>query len=836
MGWTKRHRPYTKELLFLPLLPFLLLVATANAYEIEESSSSESTEEYEQTDSYPPVEQGRAGVSDVCEEEVQKWMCIDLVNSDSATVSGPRVTDFPTVPEVKYEKLSQTIARVPPNATIQVTCSQVKVPSPTFNCSHDYLMINSARFCNNNFPQAPFTFTSGNPGSQESMVVLKTANPKRAAYSCQLQVVRRYPKRVIDLIKHVEHTLDVSGTAYRQETDFVILAPKKSFVVMSCPVFELASSPKDRVQCVLHRIAGKKTACVESPNTPTYVGAPEQRAQICINMVASPIVKIVSPFRDEMETEMDMTVRYEVMSVPHMVHYLWCNDFRLDTDCAKERLHWFNYNDRLCGHSRPRDFTYSYGHVEDKATYSLTYKKQRGVRQGHFSCFLYREPQTKGTYTLDLFSKNSATIEKHSAKRIFPHDSQVITYYVLAPPDSEINDRQYCDSNVPGRIRLELTYNYATVVFRDGKDASNSFKCTFERGSSMDKCAFEKKPPTTTLTPWETVPTTEAFDERESVIPRGRIYDSISTKDPQVYQQQSHQYHLVFLASLLRSFPQCQEESQYQRPRLAVGHLIPKENSRRSSRQFHQGYQLQKQCRPVFQVNLLLSFRQYLLGVSVPESQTSSPPSFPYSQFTTPFPPGPSGVPATESPIPSGVPGQPTAVVPSVSVGVSVPETETGSRPSYPHGEFTTQFPSAPSGLPTTETMPSGVPGQPTVVVPSVSVGCLSARGPNQQSTVFPLFTIYDSISTRALRCTSNRVTNTIWCSWPAYCGRSLSVSRSLSTRDRDWQSAILSSRRIHDAVPVSSIRGTNYRNNAAWCSWSTYCCRSVSICWRLSA
>ncbi|XP_054924747.1 uncharacterized protein [Dermacentor andersoni] len=538
MGWTKRHRarPSKKELLVLSLLPFLLLVATANAYEIEESSSSsESTEEYEQTDSYPPVEQGRSSVSDVCEEEVQKWMCIDLVNSDSAVVSGPRVTDFPTVPEVKYEKLTQTIARVthvysegyelmvPPNATIQVTCSQVKVQSPTFNCSHDYLMINSARFCNNNFPQAPFTFTSGNPGSQESMIVLKTANPQRAAYSCQLQVVRRYPKQVIDLIKHVEYTLDVSGKAYRQETDFVILAPKKSFVVMTCPVFEvsdywpckqsyvtvelqkychfptahkveieipptgtasiavkLASSPNDRVQCVLHRIAGKKTACVESPNTPTYVGAPEQKAQICINMVASPIVKIVSPFRDEMETEMDMTVRYEVMSVPHMVHYLWCNDFRLDTDCSKERLHWFNYNDRLCGHSRPRDFTYSYGSVNEKATYSLTYKKQRGVRQGHFSCFLYREPQSKG--------------EAHAGLASAPPDSEVIVtcsaFNIQSGPDCsnsylKINDRQYCDSNVPGRLRLELTYNYAVVVFRDGKDASNSFSCNFERGSSM---------------------------------------------------------------------------------------------------------------------------------------------------------------------------------------------------------------------------------------------------------------------------------------------------------------------------------------------------------------
>ncbi|XP_049275840.1 nascent polypeptide-associated complex subunit alpha, muscle-specific form-like [Rhipicephalus sanguineus] len=124
------------------------------------------------------------------------------------------------------------------------------------------------------------------------------------------------------------------------------------------------------------------------------------------------------------------------------------------------------------------------------------------------------------------------------------------------------------------------------------------------------------------------------------------------------------------------------------------------------------------------------------VGVSVPESQTSSPPSFPYSEFTTPFPPGPSGVPATEPPVKSGVPGQPTAVVPSVSVGVSVPEAQTGSQPSYPHGEFTTQFPSVPSVVPTTETMPSGVPGQPTVV-PSVSDPPVYQRQKHQYHLVF---------------------------------------------------------------------------------------------------
>ncbi|KAL3172741.1 hypothetical protein MRX96_012785 [Rhipicephalus microplus] len=111
------------------------------------------------------------------------------------------------------------------------------------------------------------------------------------------------------------------------------------------------------------------------------------------------------------------------------------------------------------------------------------------------------------------------------------------------------------------------------------------------------------------------------------------------------------------------------------------------------------------------------------VGVSVPESPTTSPPSFPNSELKTELPPGPSGVSATESSMPSGIPGEPTAVVPSVSVGVSLPETPTASQPSYPQGEFTTQFPSAPSVVPNTETIPAGVSGQPAIVVPSVSVG-----------------------------------------------------------------------------------------------------------------
>ncbi|XP_070396176.1 mucin-2-like isoform X2 [Dermacentor albipictus] len=773
-------------------------------------------------------------------------MCIDLVNSDSAVVSGPRVTDFPTVPEVKYEKLTQTIARVthvysegyelmvPPNATIQVTCSQVKVQSPTFNCSHDYLMINSARFCNNNFPQAPFTFTSGNPGSQESMIVLKTASPQRAAYSCQLQVVRRYPKRVIDLIKHVEYTLDVSGKAYRQETDFVILAPKKSFVVMSCPVFEvsdywpckqsyvtvelqkychfptahkveieipptgtasiavkLASSPNDRVQCVLHRIAGKKTACVESPNTPTYVGAPEQRAQICVNMVASPIVKIVSPFRDEMETEMDMTVRYEVMSVPHMVHYLWCNDFRLDTDCSKERLHWFNYNDRLCGHSRPRDFTYSYGSVNEKATYSLTYKKQRGVRQGHFSCFLYREPQTKGTYTLDLFSKNSATIEKHPSKRIFPHDSQVITYYVLAPPDSEvivtcsafniqsgpdcsnsylkINDRQYCDSNVPGRQRLELTYNYAAVVFRDGKDASNSFSCTFERGSSSDKCAFEQKHPTTTLSPWETVPTTESSMtetpftvEGVTTVPSAATlitpfteatvpwYSVGSTTlrtlkySPSVTPEEGATFPETPFPGASTEYPTefpLLPQQQATRPSLPTASIavttevgMPPEAASPSTGLVPA---ISQSVSPAQLPSVASTPHQEVSPASPPEgsvvptTETSPPPGASFTpneavpsrpfgiSMPETFPPGASVFPTTQMSLPSGVPSEePSASIPIISNAATAPDTMTGGTPTSVTGT-----PLGPSVVPTSEvSLPTGASGKPNFV-PSVSMG-----------------------------------------------------------------------------------------------------------------
>ncbi|XP_075730475.1 uncharacterized protein LOC142772190 [Rhipicephalus microplus] len=126
------------------------------------------------------------------------------------------------------------------------------------------------------------------------------------------------------------------------------------------------------------------------------------------------------------------------------------------------------------------------------------------------------------------------------------------------------------------------------------------------------------------------------------------------------------------------------------------------------------------------------------VGVSVPESQTSRPPSFPYSEFATVFTPGPSGGPATESQMPSGVPGQPTVVIPSVSVGVSEPKAPTGNEPSYPHGEFTSQFPSGPTVIPTTETMPYGVPGKPTAVVPSVSVGVSVPESQTSRPPSFP--------------------------------------------------------------------------------------------------
>ncbi|XP_054924748.1 uncharacterized protein [Dermacentor andersoni] len=112
------------------------------------------------------------------------------------------------------------------------------------------------------------------------------------------------------------------------------------------------------------------------------------------------------------------------------------------------------------------------------------------------------------------------------------------------------------------------------------------------------------------------------------------------------------------------------------------------------------------------------------VGVTVPGTEGSRPPHFPQEGLTKPFPTGPSGLPTTEVSIPSGIPGQPTGIVPSVSVGVSVPETQTSSPPSFPHGELTTPFPSGPSGIPNTEVPPlSGVPGQPTAIVPSVSVG-----------------------------------------------------------------------------------------------------------------
>ncbi|XP_075525540.1 uncharacterized protein LOC142557515 isoform X2 [Dermacentor variabilis] len=127
------------------------------------------------------------------------------------------------------------------------------------------------------------------------------------------------------------------------------------------------------------------------------------------------------------------------------------------------------------------------------------------------------------------------------------------------------------------------------------------------------------------------------------------------------------------------------------------------------------------------------------VGVTVPGTEGSRPPAFPQEGLTTPFPTGPSGLPTTELSIPSGIPGQPTGIVPSVSVGVSVPETQTGSQPSFPHGELTTAFPSGPSGIPNTEVPPlSGVPGQPTAIVPSVSVGVSVPGTESSRPPAFP--------------------------------------------------------------------------------------------------
>ncbi|KAG0444642.1 hypothetical protein HPB47_013552, partial [Ixodes persulcatus] len=369
-------------------------------------------------------------------------------------------------------------------------------------------------------------------------------------------------------------------------------APKKSYVVLKCPVFEvqdywpcknsyivvnlhrychfptahdveveipptrsanirvkMASSQHDRIRCTLTRIAGKATACSPTTKTPTY---PEEvkelrhggivgkyPAEVCVNMMANPIVKITSPPRDEMDTTMDIDIRYRIMSVPKMVHFLWCQSFDLNTDCSKESLYWFDYNTRLCGRTRHREFEYKYGAVEDAETYSLRYRKSVGVSQGSFACYIYREPRPKGTYTLDLFSSQSATIEKDALKRMFHHRSQTITYNVLAPPDSvvtvtcpvfnvqsdehcsdsylKINDVVFCNANQPGTRTVELTYNNAVIVFRDGTNANNNFRCIFQRGESSDACAvnvFNETTPSlplrmsTMFTPETELPTT----------------------------------------------------------------------------------------------------------------------------------------------------------------------------------------------------------------------------------------------------------------------------------------------------------------------------------------
>ncbi|CAN8001887.1 unnamed protein product, partial [Ixodes hexagonus] len=504
--------------------------------------------------------------------EVRKWSCVDLLNNDRAVVAGPKVSPdyirdhLPGVTaEVNYDRITNTLRRVthvysegheimvPTDVPIRATCSNLNVRSPTPNCTEDYLMINSKRqvsrqYCNLYSPPAPFTFMSGYPGSQESMIVLKTHDPQHVSYSCELEVLKETSENIIDLTKVDTYDLAINGGTGHQEIEYQILAPKKSYVVLKCPVFEvkdywpcknsyivvnlhrychfptahdvevempptrsahirvkLAASEHDHIRCRLTRIAGKATACSPETKTPTYPGNTRE-AEVCVNMVASPIVKITSPPRDEMDTAMDINIRYRIMSVPSMVHFLWCRSFDLDTDCSKESLYWFDYNNRLCGRTRHREFKYKYGAVEDAETYSLRYHKSAGVRQGKFSCYIYREPRPKGTYTLDLFSSDSATIEKDASKRMFHHQSQKITYHVIAPPDAlvtvtcpvfniqsdalcsdsylKINDRAFCNANKPGTRTVELTYNNAVITFRDGTNANNNFRCVFRRGAS----------------------------------------------------------------------------------------------------------------------------------------------------------------------------------------------------------------------------------------------------------------------------------------------------------------------------------------------------------------
>ncbi|KAK8777258.1 hypothetical protein V5799_029403 [Amblyomma americanum] len=597
--------------------------------------------------------------------EVQKWMCIDLVNSDSAVVAGPRVTDFPTVPDVKYEKLTQSIARVthvysegyelmvPPNATIQVTCSQVKIRSPTFNCSHDYLMINSER-------------------------------PTMKAHL----LFPGHPKQIIDLIKHVEFTLDVSGTTHREETDFVILAPKKSFVVMSCPVFEvsdywpcrqsyitvelqrychfptahkveieipptstasinvkLASSPKDRVQCVLHRIA----------------------AQICVNMVASPIVKIVSPFRDDMETEMDMTVRYDIM-------------VSKEQRAVVKRLFCCTCDDTLCGHSRPRDFTYSYGSVEERATYSLTYKKQRGVRQGHFSCFLYREPQTK--VSLGVSVPGTATTKPSR----FPQGEEPGTF------SSSVSIIRTTEASMPSEAPGEPT----NVMSSSSLGVPETGTVT---GQPTVSAPLVSVPPGVT----ETFATgVSAFSSPGESLPPGAptayppAFSAMPTTEVSLPSGMTGQPSIVSSISVGVS-----------EPGTVTAYPVPQpEGEEESKATFSSGVS----ALPTTEVPAVT------LGVSIPEITTGTPLPRTVETRTLPelstseYPHGISGEPKTGSPFMPGTPPLSSGAVPTLSGAVDVEtKTGTGGSPLELH-EATTQ-PSIFSVMSTTEIQ--SLPGSP---------------------------------------------------------------------------------------------------------------------------
>ncbi|KAH8030048.1 hypothetical protein HPB51_006480 [Rhipicephalus microplus] len=128
------------------------------------------------------------------------------------------------------------------------------------------------------------------------------------------------------------------------------------------------------------------------------------------------------------------------------------------------------------------------------------------------------------------------------------------------------------------------------------------------------------------------------------------------------------------------------------------------------------------------------------VGVSVPETETSTMPSFPHEEFSTHFPSGPSGIPSTEVPPISGITSQPTVIAPSVTVGVSVPEEEPGSSQTLPHAEITTPIPSGISGVPITEISPPlDVQSQPTAIVPSLSVGVSVPEGEAGSVPSFPV-------------------------------------------------------------------------------------------------